>query len=247
MDLAKKELKTIGQSINKCLPDIQFNSIDKTTKKLLFETPSGIVPLELLSDGYQNMVGWFGDLLYHITEVFGKAENPFSAKGILLVDELSVHLHPIWQRMLVSYLEDLLPNFQIISTTNAPLTAQQVPENCLYYLQREDGKIELEAFYGNPQMVRLEQLIRMPAFGLSTVKSVMVEEKTKAYQLAKDSGAYELSADLKTRSLDAATPATDELTGFLKDVPDLDYVTKDDQSQLDLLAKIEQHLKSNSK
>ena len=137
MDLTSKELKTVGESLNQSLPDINFHSLDKANKTLLFETSNGIIPLGLLSDGYQNMVVWMGDLLFYIAQVNKKLKEPFSAKGILLVDEIAVHLHPSWQRMLVSYLSEILPNFQIISTTNTPLTAQQVPENCLYYLQKE--------------------------------------------------------------------------------------------------------------
>lgn len=247
MDLTKKELKKIGNSLNQCLPDVNFHSLDKKNKTLLFETASGIVPLGLLSDGYQNMVVWMGDLLYYIAQVNKGLTEPFTARGVLLVDEIAVHLHPSWQRMLVSYLEKVLPNFQIIATTNAPLTAQQVPENCLYYLQKENGTTELKMFYGNPQLVRLEQLIRMPAFGLSTVKSVMVEKKTQAYRAAKDAGAYESVKRVKSRSLDNPATEKEDLADFLHDLPDATYKTPEEQKQLDLLAKIEKHLKSTTK
>lgn len=247
MDLTKKEMKTIGNSLNECLPDISFHSLDRANKTLLFETENGILPLGLLSDGYQNMVVWMGDLLFYIAQVNKELSAPFSAKGILLVDEIAVHLHPNWQRMLVSYLSKILPNFQIISTTNTPLTAQQVPENCLYYLQKEAGKTELKAFYGNPQLVRLEQLIRMPAFGLSTVKSVMVEEKTQAYRAAKSTSSYESMKGVKTRSLDNPAEEVDDLAEFLQDLPDAEYKTPEEQQQMDLLTKIEKHLKSVSK
>ncbi|RZL98145.1 MAG: ATP-binding protein, partial [Pedobacter sp.] len=63
-------LVVIREALEGLLPGIQFHSIDKSKKQLLFESADGIVPLHLLSDGYQNMTAWIGDLLYRISSSF---------------------------------------------------------------------------------------------------------------------------------------------------------------------------------
>ena len=70
------------------LPGISFHSIVRDKKQVLFETVDGIISLDQLSDGYQNMAAWIGDLLYRITETFRDYNNPLSARGVLLIDEI---------------------------------------------------------------------------------------------------------------------------------------------------------------
>ena len=81
-----------------------------------FQTMDGTVTLGELSDGYQNLAAWIGDLLYRITEAFAHHRQPLHARGLLLIDEIDAHLHPAWQRKLREFLTAKLPNFQIIAT-----------------------------------------------------------------------------------------------------------------------------------
>ena len=62
------------------------------------------------------MAAWIGDLLFQVSEVSGDAqEKPLTAKGLLLIDEVDLHLHPKRQRELLSLLAKWLPNFQFIA------------------------------------------------------------------------------------------------------------------------------------
>lgn len=228
-------LKIVKDALDKFLPEVSFRSIDKKNKRLLFQTSDGIIPLEFLSDGYQNMAGWLGDLLYRIAETFENYESMLQAKGVLLIDELELHLHPLWQRKLVTYIEEMLPNFQIIATTHAPLTAQQSPENSLYFLKRyENRRLHLEAFVGNPRLLRVEQLIRTPAFGVSSVASFEVQQKKEAYRKLKN----------KKQKNPKEQRQYQELIKFLESIPNISAETPTQKKQLDLLEKIEEHLKT---
>ena len=46
------------------------------------------LPLSALSDGYQAMAAWSGDLLWQITETFADYSDPLRARGLLLIDEI---------------------------------------------------------------------------------------------------------------------------------------------------------------
>lgn len=112
--------------------------------QFLFRTPDGILPLEALSNGYQQTVAWVSNLLYHITRTFGNYKNPLAARGLLLIDEIDLHLNPAWQQRLYSFLAKGLPHFQVIVTSNSPLTTQQAAASEQYVLQRDaDQKLQL--------------------------------------------------------------------------------------------------------
>jgi len=182
-------LAVVKKAINKLLPGIRFYKIDKKKRRLLFKTSDGIVPLELLSDGYQNMAAWIGDLLYRVTETFEDYNKPLKARGLLMIDEVDLHLHPLWQRELLFFIGDVLPNFQLIVTTHSPFTAQQADEgqlHCLYRLPGKKEKIRLMAFPGNPRHLLMHQLIMSDLFGLKSDESLEVEKKKESYRTLRD-------------------------------------------------------------
>lgn len=171
------QLKIVRDALNHFLVEnVKFKNIDREKGALMFTTPDGIVPLEQLSDGYQNVAAWVGDLMYNITTTFKDYKDPLKARGVLLIDEVDLHLHPRWQRKLHEFLTSKLPNFQIIVTTHSPLTAQQARESELYALRRGEKEIELVPFVGDPAKMLLHQILMSPVFGLETDESLVVEE-----------------------------------------------------------------------
>ena len=120
------------------LPGVEFLRIDKKQGELIFSTPDGKVPMVRLSDGYQTTAAWCGDLLYRITRAYGNYKNPLAARGLLLLDEIDLHLHPLWQRELMSYLEEKFTNFQIVATSHSPMTVQQAGPGELFVMRRPD-------------------------------------------------------------------------------------------------------------
>jgi predicted ATP-binding protein involved in virulence len=87
-------LRTVTDTLSDFLPEMAFSRIDKDKRELIFKTPDGEVPLQHLSDGYQNVAAWVGDLLYRLSQVFEDYKNPLGARGLLLIDEVDLHLHP---------------------------------------------------------------------------------------------------------------------------------------------------------
>ena len=175
-------LTIVREALDDFLPSASFHSVDKSKKQVLFQTVDGIVPLDYLSEGYQNMAAWIGDLLYRITESFRDYKNPFAARGVLLIDEIDLHLHPKWQRELINFISRKLPNFQVIATTHSPLTAQQANEGELYALKRDEAnQIRLVPFVGIPKNLLINQLLMTPVFGLETDESLEIEQNKTEY------------------------------------------------------------------
>ena len=176
-------IDAVKNALNDFLVDVTFDSIDKQQRTLLFSNGKDLIPIHLLSDGYQNVSAWIGDLLYRIFNTFGEQANPLKTNGILLIDEIDLHLHPNWQRRLLGFLKAKLPNFQIIATTHSPLTAQQAGEGELIILRRnEENTIEAQPFASAPNTMLLHQLLLSPVFGVSSDESYETEQKKAEYE-----------------------------------------------------------------
>lgn len=229
-------LAIIRESLEGLLPGIRFNQIDKQNKQLLFESTDGLIPLHLLSDGYQNMTAWIGDLLYRISSTFRDYKTPLQARGLLLIDEVDLHIHPVWQRHLLQFLKTKLPNLQLVATTHSPLTAQQASEGELYILQREESnQTVLEPFRGNPQKMLLHQLLMSDAFGLQTDESLAVETDKNKYRALRDKPHLSLEEDQQFRQLTAEISTLPSTTDYSNSL------VNDDQ--MDLLKQISKELK----
>lgn len=189
-------INLVKEALKDFLPGITFHSIDKEKKQVLFETVDGIIALDQLSDGYQNMAAWIGDLLFRITETFKDHKKPLEARGLLLIDEVDLHLHPKWQRMLLDFIDAKLPNFQVVATTHSPLTAQQANTGELFALKRnDDNVVEIVPFNGSPKSLLVNQLLMTPIFGLETDESFEIQKAKEEYEILKSKGDLMSSID----------------------------------------------------
>jgi hypothetical protein len=86
------------------------------------------LPFSALSDGYLTSAGWFMDLLAHWIAMAEKSKQPIgddflsTMQGLVLIDEIDLHLHPVWQIEIISRTRKILPKMSFIVTTHNPLT-----------------------------------------------------------------------------------------------------------------------------
>jgi len=134
-------MDALAAAINTFLPEaVRFHSITPGGT-VMFSTPDGLLPLEALSNGYQQTVAWVGDLLYHLTRTFGDYKNPLSARGLLLIDEADLHLHPAWQGQLYAFLQKGLPQMQVIASTYSPVTTGAAGSEEVLHLERRAARV----------------------------------------------------------------------------------------------------------
>lgn len=227
-------INLVKEALQDFLPGIIFHSIDKEKKQVMFETVDGLISLDQLSDGYQNMAAWIGDLLFRITEAFRSYSKPLESRGLLLIDELDLHLHPKWQRKLLDFIGNKLPNFQVVATTHSPLTAQQADTGELFALKRNDFNIvEIIPFIGSPKSLLINQLLMTPVFGLETDESYEVQIVKKEYEALKSKGDSLNETEKKTMKI---------VKSKLRDLPQRNLQTSSSK-ELELLEKIEEKLK----
>ena len=170
--------KDIEQKLLKVLmlddhAEYQFHYSDRGIE---VDGPWGRQPLSSLSDGYRSTSEWLLDFISWAVHANRLSENG-NIGGILLIDEIEQHLHPLWQRYFVQRLHEMFPNTQIIASTHTPLAASGVADiesGVLVKLDRSPEKggqaklINKEELYGK----RADQVLTSEAFGLVTSRNL---------------------------------------------------------------------------
>jgi predicted ATP-binding protein involved in virulence len=91
---AQRSRKVGIDAINKVLPEgAQFDSVTNEGR-ILFKIGAKKVPTVSLSDGYRSILALAGDLIWRLLQAFPKSEQPLDEHGVVLIDELDIHLHP---------------------------------------------------------------------------------------------------------------------------------------------------------
>ena len=94
-----------------------------------------------LSQGEKSLMALVGDIARRLAMMNPSLENPLVGDGIVLIDEVDMHLHPTWQRTLVARLTKTFPHCQFVLTTHSPLVISDHKDLLVYQL--DDGELTL--------------------------------------------------------------------------------------------------------
>lgn len=133
-----------------------------------FETPYGMVPLSGLSLGYQTTLTWVVDLALRLHERYPESTNPLAEPGIVLIDNIDLHLHPRWQRRMMSDIARLFPAVQFIATAHSPLIVQAAENAKLAVLREQDGEVLIDDDHELVDTWRVDQILSSDLFGVPT-------------------------------------------------------------------------------
>lgn len=99
----------------------------------------GVLPLNLLSDGVRTMVSMVADMAWRCAKLNPHLGRDAAAQtpGVVLIDEVDLHLHPAWQQRVVQSLQTAFPQVQFIVTTHSPQVLTTVPRECIRQLGTE--------------------------------------------------------------------------------------------------------------
>ncbi|UEM39403.1 AAA family ATPase [Pectobacterium aquaticum] len=100
-----------------------------------------------LSQGEKSLMALVGDIARRLAMMNPELGNPLHGQGIILIDEVDMHLHPSWQRSIIERLTTTFPHCQFILTTHSPLVISDSKDVLVYSL--DDGKLtEVPSQYG---------------------------------------------------------------------------------------------------
>jgi len=131
------------------------------TNGFLFCTPSNpkhTIPLEALSEGFRSTFTWVLDMSVRLLEREIVPDRAREAGGILLIDEIDLHLHPTWQRTILPGLAATFPRMQIIATTHSPFVVQSLSGTPLTLLTQSGDSVQARTVEGDQGELSYEAL-----------------------------------------------------------------------------------------
>jgi hypothetical protein len=158
--------------INRLLPpDCEFTE-RLERNEFLYRFRGTLVPFGALSDGYRAYVGWINDLLFRIAFAVPNGIKLADIRGVVLVDEVDLHLHPEWQRVAIPTLADALPAMQFIFTTHSPIVAGTLQAANIALLENAaDGASSIERSNERIHGLNAAQILSGRYFGLRTSRA----------------------------------------------------------------------------
>jgi hypothetical protein len=162
-------------------PQLKFDgAYDKDEGQYVFSYEGRETPFNSLSDGYKAFVSWVGDLIGHLCAVAPPQVSIDGFSGIVLIDEIDLHLHPAWQRTIVPTLAAAFPKIQFVMTTHSPLIANTLrKENIFVTETAEDGSATIRQIQENVHGRGADQLLLSSYFGLQSTLPASLDLKNK--------------------------------------------------------------------
>lgn len=163
--------------LKQILPDIEDIQISQLTSpdqkvRVQFKTPYGWVSVRSLGIGHRTMIAWVVDLARRLFERYPDSPDPLAEPAVVLVDEIDLHLHPKWQRQIITYLSERFPNTQFIVTAHSPLIVQaavSVKAN-IVVLKREGDHVIIEQNIEAVRGWRVDQILTSDLFELESAR-----------------------------------------------------------------------------
>ena len=162
--------KTLLPKLSKI--DVEFDQIEKKSKVKYFEVDdynnvyeNGNEFLDLAT-GYRNIIAMIGDMLIQLS--MNKPINDYkNLSGLVLIDEIDLHLHPKYQKLFVQKLTELFPKIQFIVSTHSPIPLLGAPKNSVIInvsRTREEG-IKAELLDIDFSVLTPNAILSSPIFG----------------------------------------------------------------------------------
>ncbi|WP_158704806.1 AAA family ATPase [Aeromonas hydrophila] len=133
-------LECVTKAIYKIMPEFNNLRIERHPDlDMLIDKGNVSLSVTQLSQGERSLLALVGDIARRLVMLNPEKKNPLTGQGIVLIDEIDLHLHPRWQQTIVSKLKKTFPNIQFILTTHSPTVISTIDRRDLYILK--DGLI----------------------------------------------------------------------------------------------------------
>jgi len=145
VDYSDPLLACVRYAIEAMIGNVSNLRIRRNPVRMVVDKSGKEIRVDLLSDGEKCTLAMFGDLARRLALANPGLKNPLDGQGIVLIDEIELHMHPLWQRKVLRVLRETFPNIQFIVTTHSPQILGEADEryNIFVLSETEEGGCEV--------------------------------------------------------------------------------------------------------
>lgn len=161
------ELEAVKSALSKCYLNVDNSATDV---KFAYDVRSHELeiyiyhhneaekfPVRMLSDGEKGIISLVADIAYRMALLNPNLlDKVLETPGVVLIDEIDLHLHPSWQKKIMNSLMDIFPNVQFIVTTHSPSIILNVPRENIWILNENKIYQPQDMTYGRT----VEEILR---------------------------------------------------------------------------------------
>lgn len=181
LDVVKKALSEGYKAIDDTIKTAEFNFKVKSSEiEVSIKRENGVIeslPLRILSDGIKSTLSMIADIAYRMAILNPQLLDNILKKtsGIVLIDEIDMHLHPSWQKRVISVLCKIFPKVQFIFTTHSPSVLSNISNQNILVLDNFEIYSLKNMTYGKDVEAILREVMR------TEVRPKEVVEKLKLF------------------------------------------------------------------
>lgn len=222
-------LKSVRYAVEAMLGNVTDLRVKRNPVRMVVNKYGKEVRVDLLSDGEKCTLAMFGDLARRLVLANPSLSDPLKGEGIVLIDEIELHMHPSWQRKVLRVLKETFPNIQFLITTHSPQILGEADDtyNIFVLSETEENRCEvktIERMDGYDSNMILEKYMNTDS------KNAAVKELIHRINRAISQKEYK-AAEILLKQLESISGKTDEeyimAQGFLKRSKILDEKNKE--------------------
>jgi len=134
------QLKSVRKAI-KLISGFDDITVKRNPLQMQIKKNQKFYQIDQLSVGEKSLLAMAGDIARRLAIANPEKEEPLQGNGIVLIDEIELHLHPQWQKTIIRNLSKTFPNLQFILTTHSPQIITEIMGESLYLLFQENDEI----------------------------------------------------------------------------------------------------------
>lgn len=133
------QLEAVRAALASFLPDFEDFSVRRRPLRMIVRKHKQEVRVDQLSDGEKCLIALVADIARRLAIANPTARNPLDGEGIVLIDEVDLHLHPAWQRMVLPKLQQVFSGCQFLVSTHSPQALGEVAPNQVRLLTQDEN------------------------------------------------------------------------------------------------------------
>jgi predicted ATP-binding protein involved in virulence len=135
LDQVRQAIYSLLSDEHNQFDNLAINWLNNPSGEMLIQKNATVLNINQLSSGEKTLLALVADLARRLAIANPHRDQPLTGYGIVLIDEIDLHLHPRWQRHVIPRLRKTFPNCQLIVTTHSPLVLSQVKRENVVILE----------------------------------------------------------------------------------------------------------------
>ena len=186
------QLNAVREALGQVSPDFSNFKVSRNPRDFYMQKDGQQFSINQLSDGEKCYLTLVGDIARMLAMTNRGEDNPLEGKGCILIDEVDLHLHPVWQSEIIGRLTQIFKGCQFLVTTHSPFVVSNVrpfADDKFFLMEQCEAREIGSNTYGK----RIDQIL-LEFFHVGSLRNAEVEQhigKIWDYLAAKDQDSEE--------------------------------------------------------